>query len=149
MNTLKGYKRKYEQTLEKIRELSLSYYGNSLISLVVFGSVAKGVFNPFSDIDLLIILKKRGNFYKEYSEYFDNIEAKLNSPYKSVEINPIFKAATELTTSIPYLWNTDFVVLFDRDNFFKKYLVSLNKFKRDSLIIHNKPIEYIELKNGK
>ncbi|MDI6865125.1 nucleotidyltransferase domain-containing protein [Thermodesulfovibrio yellowstonii] len=149
MKITKGYKREYKKILKQLRDLCVNFYKNRLVSLVVFGSVAKGTFSPVSDIDLLIILKNKRTQYEEFSIYYDNIETKLFRGDFTVEINPIFKSYRELSVKTSYLWNTDFIVLYDTEDFFKNFLDKLQEFKNKALFIHTKPMEYIELVNGK
>jgi predicted nucleotidyltransferase len=40
-------------------------YGNNLSRLILFGSKARGDFDPESDIDILVVLKKIGGLYDE------------------------------------------------------------------------------------
>ncbi|MDW7972763.1 MAG: nucleotidyltransferase domain-containing protein [Thermodesulfovibrio sp.] len=134
--------------LKQIRDLCISYYKDRLLCLVVFGSVAKDSFSPLSDIDLLIIFKDKKDQYKEYADYYNNVENKLL--FKKdlpVEINPIFKSFKDLKVKTPYFWNTEFLILYDRENLFKEFLNKLEKFKSKSIIIHKEPVEYIELVN--
>lgn len=149
IKTTKGYKREYRKILKQLRQLCVNFYKDRLVSLVVFGSVAKGTFSPVSDIDLLIILKNKGTQYEEFSIYYDNIDAKLFRGDYKVEINPIFKSSKELNVKTSYLWNTDFILLYDREEFFKKFLKRLQDFKNKSLLIHHYPVDYIEIVNVK
>lgn len=146
MKKIKGYKREYIKVIKEIKELCLDYYKERLISLVVFGSIAKRSFSPVSDIDLLVVLKDKKNQYKEYADYFDNVESKLSFAKDfHPEINPIFKSYRQLNVKTPYLWNTEFIILYDRDDFFKKFINKLERFKKTSIIIHNQGMEYIEV----
>jgi predicted nucleotidyltransferase len=149
MKKVKGYKKQYMKIIKEFKTLCLNHYKDMLISLVVFGSVAKGSFSPVSDIDLLIILRNKREQYEEYSDYYDHVESKL-SLIKDfpVEINPIFKSYEELSVKIPYLWITEFLILYDREDFFKKFLNKLEHYKESSLVIHNQHMQYIELLNG-
>ncbi|GLI52396.1 hypothetical protein [Thermodesulfovibrio yellowstonii] len=46
MEQIKGYKKEFYKIINKLKILCLSYYKESLISVVVFGSVAKENFSP-------------------------------------------------------------------------------------------------------
>ncbi|MCX7726835.1 MAG: nucleotidyltransferase domain-containing protein [Chitinispirillaceae bacterium] len=140
---IKNYKGKFKDILDQLRDYCVYYYKERLLSLVVFGSVAKGIFSPVSDIDLLVVLKKKKGNSKEFLYYFENIEKKLDKRGLYLEINPIFKSREELSVDLPYLWNTTFVILFDRDNFFKKFTEELEKFKKQKLKVRD---NYIEIK---
>lgn len=135
--------------IEQLKDLCLNYYKDRLIAVVVFGSVAKGIFSPVSDVDLLIILKNRKSPYREYSDYYDNVESKISVGDSMVEINPIFKSIRELSIRTPYLWNTEFLILYDKGNFFKEFLNKLQEFKEKSLVFNTNPFDYIKVLNDK
>lgn len=59
---MRGYK-DYKGSLNKLKQLLLERFGANLISLVLFGSVARGTAKQESDIDLLIILKDAPDSY--------------------------------------------------------------------------------------
>jgi|SRR5690554_46560 len=48
----------FNNFLPNIREACYQVYGENLITLAVFGSVARGTPNPLSDIDLLLIARR-------------------------------------------------------------------------------------------
>jgi len=141
------YKEVFLRVIRDLKDLSISAYGNRLVALVIFGSVAKNTHTPESDIDLLIILKNKKSSSEEYDFYFDKIESRLKFPFPIV-INPIFLSSDELTPQLSFLWDTEFLILFDRDNFFQKFLENLEAFKKKHIVIHQYPLEYIEYKNG-
>ncbi|WP_141266886.1 nucleotidyltransferase domain-containing protein [Thermodesulfovibrio sp. Kuro-1] len=149
MKKIRGYKKKYMKIIEQLKNLCLNYYKDRLIAVVVFGSVAKGMFSPVSDVDLLIILKNRKSQYREYSDYYDNVESKISVGDLMVEINPIFKSIRELSIRIPYLWNTEFLILYDKENFFRDFLKKLQEFKEKFLVFHTNPFDYIKVLNDK
>ena len=49
------YRREFEQVLKLLTAAVQEVYGRSLVSLAVFGSVARGTPRPDSDIDLLLV----------------------------------------------------------------------------------------------
>jgi predicted nucleotidyltransferase len=66
-----SYREEYYKLVKKLEEMTINFYGDRLISIAVFGSVAKDTFRPDSDIDILIIAKdlpngriKRASFLK-------------------------------------------------------------------------------------
>lgn len=136
---MKGYKEKFYKILEEIKNLSTSFYGDRCVSIVVFGSVAKDRFSPTSDIDLIVILKNYESNYKNYEEFFENIIEKLS--YKDVHINPIFKTPENLSVKLPYLWDTEFIILYDKDSFFKNFIKNIENFKKKNLKFKDTYIE--------
>ena len=125
------FKKALEKLLEEIRERATRYYKDRIVSLVVFGSVAKGKATPESDVDLLIVLEDRTkSSYETYMDFYENVESKLKSLDKlGMRLSPIFLKRSSLREDIPWLWDTEFMVLYDKDNFFKNFLKKLEKFK--------------------
>lgn len=73
-------KKAYKRHIEQLKERIVSYYGERLVSVVIFGSLARGTATQESDIDLLLIvegLHKRK--MKRMEEFIDNVEDKLGS----------------------------------------------------------------------
>lgn len=137
------YKKIFYKYLNKIKILTKKFYKDSLISLVVFGSVAKDSFSPLSDIDLLIVLESRKKSYEEYETFYENVVHKLEKKGYYIEINPIFKSFDNLSVELPYLWNTDFIILYDKSSFFNNFLVELNNYKEKNIIIKENYNEFI------
>ncbi|MEJ5283718.1 MAG: nucleotidyltransferase domain-containing protein [Brevinematales bacterium] len=148
-----SYKKYYYSIIKEIKKRIIYFYQDNLISLVIFGSVAKDTFSPESDIDILIILNKRKGSYIDFSEYYDNIETNLNTLKKAkkkklnIIINPIFKEKDKLTINTPYLWKNKFIVLYDRGNFFKNFTENLRNYEK-RLVTQDNKIPYIEVRNG-
>ena len=46
----------FQKILQALLERSTSFYGDRLISVVVFGSVGRGAMRPDSDVDVLVVL---------------------------------------------------------------------------------------------
>lgn len=146
MKRVKGYRKRYMALIEQLKELCVNHYNRRLQSLVVFGSVANRTFSPESDIDLLIILRSRKTNYDEFSEYYENVEKMLSTRYHHIEINPIFKKKSELHPRIPYLWNTDFLILYDSGDFFREFLKKLEQFKKRHISLRDGNLKYVEIK---
>lgn len=53
-----GLKEKFTKILEVLLEEIRTFYGDRLVSVVVFGSVARGNYREDSDIDVLIIAER-------------------------------------------------------------------------------------------
>ncbi len=131
--------------LLELREKALSYYKNRLISLVVFGSVAKNTWTPESDIDVLIVLEEKSkSSYRTYMEFYENVEEKLNL---RIRISPIFLERTSLKETLPWLWDTSFIILYDKNDFFKNFLKKLEGFKSKLKFIKD-PMPHYVLKDG-
>ena len=145
-----GFKNSLSSLLEEIKERTVEYYRDDLVSLVVFGSVARGKATPESDIDLLIILKEKpDSSYQTFMGFYENVESKLkNLEEPGLRISPIFLRMSSLKEDIPWLWETEFIVLYDKDGFFRNFLKRLEKFKSKIKLI-KKPMPHFVLKDGK
>ena len=103
----------FNYVLKSVKNL----YGKNLISLVVFGSYARGTQNLNSDIDILIILKKSKKSRRDrLLEFIDNVKE------DEVEINPIIKTIDEVKIT-PLMYNIalEGKILFDRNDFFLNF----------------------------
>ena len=87
-----GYK-DYKQILDKFSQLLLEKFSDNLISLFLFGSVARGTAKTESDIDLLIILKDAPDSYYKRLEPVIDIELKLREEaFETTDAVPIFSS---------------------------------------------------------
>ncbi len=132
-----GYREEFYNLIEQLRGLTIDYYGERLISLAIFGSVARNTFRPDSDIDILIIAEglPKGRL-KRVSEFEKNIELPLEETLKRLfrqgiypELSPLFKTPEEVLHGSPLFLDMteDLKILYDRDNFFKNYLQGLKE----------------------
>ncbi len=146
-----GYKKVYRGVLNELSHRLPLHYGNNLTSAVVFGSVARDTFSPQSDIDLLIILNGLLDRYEVYERLFDMFDKEFISIREArqrgffFEINPIVLTKSNITERIPYLFNRDFIILFDREGFFKGLAEGIDRFVRERLVYHNKGMPYFEV----
>ena len=51
--------------LKKCNQILSDYYGDNFQELILYGSMARGEADNFSDIDLLVLLKKPFNYFQE------------------------------------------------------------------------------------
>lgn len=148
---LKEWKILIKKIVEELKKRAKEYYRERLISLAIFGSVAKDLATPSSDIDFLITLKSLypSNF-EVYREYYEKVESKLSSLREGkkkgfyILLSPIFKSPESLTPELPWLWRNEFIILHDTNDFFKNFLKKLKKFERENLIYHSSPLPYYE-----
>ena len=129
--------------IERFRELEerllfgiKSLYGVRLVSVVVFGSAARGTHGFDSDIDLLIIAKNlpRGRIkrIREFETVEDKIDPFLDSLRKkgiNTYISAIIKSPEEADRRSPLFLDMveDARILFDREDFFSEILERLKK----------------------
>lgn len=122
------------QILTKFKQLLLDRFADNLISLVLYGSVARGTAGKESDIDLLIILKDAPDVYYKRLEPVVDIELKLQEEvFETTGSVPMFSTiilskeeAMENRNIFLDMIDTS-VILYDKDNFFKSRLKELKK----------------------
>jgi len=139
---MRGYKEAYYSALKKIRENLPKCFGESLLSLVVFGSVAKETFSPESDIDLLVILEDFKSKREEYVRLFECLE-------EVKEVNPIILKKEQLKESSWFLWDCKFIILYDKEGFFNSFVERLMEFLRKNVAKVEGRMPYYEVINGK
>lgn len=126
----------YRALLAKLLELIKNYYEDKLISLVLYGSVARGTAKKDSDIDIILILDNLS--YKESMNRFLLVEQKLKESHEfilikksgfSPEIKPILFSKEEASESRYIFLDivNDGIILYDMNDFFKKRLEKLRK----------------------
>ena len=129
-------KDKFRELQKRLLEETKSFYGNRLVSFVVFGSVARETYRPNSDIDLLIIVENlpRGRMKRvsQYSIVEDRVEPFLKSLQKEgidTFISAFFKTPQEVESGSPLFLDMveDARILYDRDGFFAKRLDRLRE----------------------
>ncbi|MEM4616765.1 MAG: nucleotidyltransferase domain-containing protein [Archaeoglobaceae archaeon] len=124
----------YKSILEKLLEALKEKYNERLISVVLFGSVARGEARRDSDIDLLLVieglpksrLKRQEEFLEVESNLVEMIEALEDY---TIEISPIMKTPDEVAKYPPILLDMveDAIILHDRNDFFKNLIEDLRK----------------------
>ena len=98
----------------------VSFYGGSLVSLAIFGSVARGTVRPDSDIDLLIVCDNLPDGRRPRVAQFLEMEDRLRAKHPAiinVLLSPVIKTRAELEAGSPLLWDMteEVLILFDRD----------------------------------
>ena len=62
---------KMNPIFDQCKEVLKEYYGNKFKGLILYGSIARKNEDHFSDIDLLVLLKKPFNYFKELRKITD------------------------------------------------------------------------------
>ena len=134
-----------KEKFKKLEKLLLSeiksYYGQRLISIVVFGSVARETQTFESDLDLLIIAKGLPDGRMKRIKECDMIEEKIYPFLKLLHqkeginsyISAIIKSPEEVEKGSPLFLDMveDAKILFDRGRFFEKVLERLRDRLRE------------------
>ena len=119
----------YDEILGHLHEGCNQIYGPRLESLIVFGSVGRGMMKPESDIDLLVIADPlpRGRIprvqeFQSVEEIMHSVLAHVADTYGvSTYLSPVLKTPREVQCGSPLFLDMldDARVLFDRDRFFQ------------------------------
>ena len=109
-----------------------TFYGQRLVSLVVFGSVGRGTPRPDSDVDLLVVADPLPDGRIPRVREFEEVERSV-AVHPSVggahRLSPIFKTPAEVRRGSPLFLDMldDGRLLYDRDEFFAKELAALRE----------------------
>lgn len=122
--------------LPRLAEETENLYKERLISLVLFGSVARAAATQESDVDFLIIASSfpigRINRVSEFNDGEERLQPEIKKmeqegfhPY----LSPVFKTPAEVMAgSLLFLdMIFDAVILYDKDGFFETFLASFGE----------------------
>jgi predicted nucleotidyltransferase len=119
----------YKQILNKFKQKLLARFKDDLISLVLFGSVARGKARKESDIDVLIILKDAPDSYYDRLKPVIDIELEMRKDVEGMQ--PIFSSIilsqdeAKQNRNIFLDMIDDSIILYDTNDFFKNRLSEL------------------------
>jgi Nucleotidyltransferase domain. len=126
----------YKSLLEKLTKLLQEEFQDKLISVVLYGSVARGDNRKDSDIDLLLVIKDLPKTITERVILFDKVERKLDDYIMRlmddgyyITFSPVLKTPEEAMRFSPiYMDMTeDAIILYDKNGFFRKVLEKLRR----------------------
>jgi predicted nucleotidyltransferase len=126
----------YRSLVNRLLGELMSAYGDRLVSLVVFGSVARGDARKDSDIDLLLVIgslpKSRLERQREFigvEKALDECLDELSGQGYSVSISPILLMPDEASKVSPLYLDMveDAVIVYDKDGFFGNVLERLRE----------------------
>jgi len=130
----------FDSLLQAILAACKYHYGKRLVSLAVFGSVARRTPRPDSDIDLLLVVENLPDGRIPRVREFDAIEAEVDPLVRAAakqgvhtRLSPVFKTPAELQLGSPLLLDMveDARLLFDHDDTLAKRLQRLRERLRE------------------
>ncbi|MFP4384969.1 MAG: nucleotidyltransferase domain-containing protein, partial [Spirochaetia bacterium] len=113
-----------------------NHYGPHLVSIVVYGSVARLTHNFNSDIDLLLIIKDLPNGRMSRMNDFAVLEKKMFNELQNarekgwnIDLSPVIRKPEEVKTGGYFYLDMidDAQILYDKDNFFFDFLKNLKQ----------------------
>jgi predicted nucleotidyltransferase len=128
---LERIKEPYRFLLERLLELILARLGDDLVSVVVYGSVARGSPKKDSDIDILIVADSLPESRMKRQELFLEIESPIEPILNDLwdrgfhtDFSPIILSVNEALRIRPIYLDMveDAVILYDKDGFFSRVM---------------------------
>jgi len=129
-------KEPYATLLNNMVKIMKEEFKDDLISVVLYGSVARGDNRNDSDVDLLIIIKNlpKDSMLKRIRLFETKVEDKLNLDefWKNgyyISLSPILKTPEEAEKISPLYLDMvyDAIILYDKNQFFTKILQKLKE----------------------
>ncbi len=126
----------YRVLLKKLLKRLIMKLGNNLVSVVVYGSVARKTTRKNSDIDLLIIADSLPKSRMKRQELFLEIEKPLESMISDLwdkgfymDFSPVILSVEEALKIRPIYLDMveDAIIIYDKNGFFNKILNRLRK----------------------
>jgi uncharacterized protein len=128
----------FESLIHALYDKAIEFYGDRLVSFVVFGSVGRRTVRPDSDIDFLLVVDPLPHGRLRRVQEFEAIESAMRDRLEQARgngifpsLSPVIKTPSEVRIGSPLFWDMleDSWFLFDRDLFFQKELELLrNRF---------------------
>lgn len=129
----------YDQLLKRFLYLLREEYKDEIISVVLYGSVARGEAKPNSDLDLILVIEDPLSSYEKSTK---RLILKVENSLKDGEefrnlvksgfypdLRPIILSRSEASMNRYIFLDLieDAIILFDRNNFFKERLEILKR----------------------
>jgi len=123
--------------LAALADACRAHYADRLVSLVVFGSWARGAVTPESDLDCLIVADPLPAGRLARVREFEPVENQLSllraavwgPEVPPVDLSPVFRTPVEVERGSPLFLDMTLhaILLVDRDDFFRRYLERLRQ----------------------
>ena len=129
-------KEAFAELADRTVSAARTFYGDRLISVVLYGSVARGTMRHDSDMDLLIVADALPDGRLNRVREFEAVEESLKEDFSRAasrglhtSLSPIFKTSREVRAGSPLFLDMveDARVLYDRQEFFAQELTRLRK----------------------
>jgi hypothetical protein len=130
----------YKSLLNVLIDVLKERFGENLVSVVLYGSVALGKAGKDSDIDLLIVAEglPRGSLRRQevFMEAEKALEKRIEDLWRQgfhVDFSPILRTPEEASKLSPLYLDMveNAIILYDKKNFFRKLLKRLRSRLRE------------------
>lgn len=124
----------FERVVTALTQAACDHYGSGLVSLALFGSVARGTMRSDSDMDALIVADSLPKGRLRRVEQFRPVRERVASAIAAsaeagvqTRLSPVFKTPGEIEAGSPLLLDMtqDARLLVDRGNYLAKQLEAL------------------------
>ncbi len=119
-----GFEFYEDDTLVHVKNSAKNIFSDSLKSIILFGSYARGDHTSESDIDILLVLDKKVKITRKLYSQFDEVSS------FSDKVSIHFVTVPDIADSLSGLWceiALEGIVLFDRDLYVSRLLIVLRK----------------------
>jgi len=116
-------------------------YGERLVSLAIFGSVARRTPNPESDLDILVLADRLPDGRMARVKEFEPVEQALATLLRELEgrgvrtdLSPVFRTSAELAYGGPIFLDmvSQVIILYDRGGVLSRHLSQLEETLRST-----------------
>jgi len=130
----------YREVVRVLLDRLLQVMGCRLVSLAVYGSVARGTPRRDSDLDLLVVAKdlpksisQRIRIFEQAEDMIQDVLDRLLDQGYYIALSPIMLTPEEVRRIPPILLDMteDAVIVYDKDDFLKKVLNYLREKLRE------------------
>jgi hypothetical protein len=127
-------KETFDNLTARVLSATRAIYGDRLVSVVLYGSVARGTMRHHSDMDLLIVARDLPTGRLNRVREFETVEeAVADEVHRAAghgihtALSPVLKTPEEVLAGSPLFLDMvdDARLLYDRDGFFAQQLVRL------------------------
>lgn len=123
----------YRWIVGKLTELLVARFGEKLVSIVIFGSVARGEAKANSDIDVLLVCEEFEKSMSRTDKLVDIVlqlwseEKKPPGQHTWIQFHPLRPEEAEKNRPIYLDMIEDSIIIFDRNGFMENVLKKLEK----------------------
>lgn len=131
-----GLRQAFADLLQMLADAARAHYGDNLVALAVFGSVARGTPGPESDVDVLVVCRDLPPGHTRRIEDFLRLEDRIAGHLDALArrgihttLSPLIKTPAEVEAGSPVLLDMTrhAVVLYDPEGFLRNVLWRLER----------------------